>query len=185
MLSSDRSQRSRGVGVDEEFGSRDAADDTFCGRVTRRDSDKNNNFAPVHVELLRATKSCAKLTYFMRKGPKRSFHKDISRITNSTLRQTRETTQHGLHTPLLLCLPSESLTYITSFLDPVSLCSLAQTSRKLYQHVGDDNTWRRAFVCQVLGILPEEDLNEVRPLTFRSTQKTWRHEFERRHIIRG
>ena len=139
----------------------------------------------VHVEPLRATNLSTKLTHFMRKGPKRSFHKDTSRITNSTLRQPRESTQHGQHTPLLLCLPSESLTNIPSFLDPISLCSLAQTNRKLYEHVSDDNTWKRAFVCQFLGILPEEDLNETRALTFRSTQKTWRHEFGRRHIIRG
>src|SRR5579863_9308348 len=157
----------------------------FADAATRRVSDKNDHFAPVHVEPLRATSLSSKPAHFMRKGPKGSFQKDISRITNSTLRQSRTSTQHGQQTPLLLCLPSESLTNITSFLDPVSLCSLARTSRKLYEHVNDDNTWRRAFICQFLGILPEEDLNEVRALTFRSTQRTWRHEFGRRHMVRG
>jgi hypothetical protein len=120
----------------------------------------------------------------MRKGVKRISQKDSSRITNRTQRQPIQPAQHGQHTPPLLRLPSESLTNITSFLDPVSLFSLAQTSRKLYEHVNDDNTWRRAFVCQFLGVSPEDALNETRPLTFRSTQKTWRHEFVRRHAIK-
>ena len=120
----------------------------------------------------------------MRKGVKRISQKDSSRITNRTQRQPIQPAQHGQHTPPLLRLPSESLTNITSFLDPESLFSLAQTSRELYEHVNDDNTWCRAFVCQFLGVSPEDALNETRPLTFRSTQKTWRHEFVRRHAIK-
>ena len=120
----------------------------------------------------------------MRKGVKRISQKDSSRITNRTQRQSIRSAQHGQHTPPLLRLPSKSLTKITSFLDPVSLGSLARTSRKLYEHVSDDNTWRLAFVCQFLGVSPEDALNETKPLTFRSTQKTWRHEFVRRHAIR-
>ncbi|KAH9964874.1 hypothetical protein BC827DRAFT_1185706 [Russula dissimulans] len=121
----------------------------------------------------------------MPKGPKRTFQKDISRINNRTSRQSAQSAQHGQYSSPLLLLPAESLTHITSFLDPVSLCSLAQTNRKLYEHVSDDNTWRRAFVCQFLGVSPENALNDARPLTFRLTQKTWRSEFVRRHIIRG
>ncbi|KAI9509900.1 hypothetical protein F5148DRAFT_977577 [Russula earlei] len=87
--------------------------------------------------------------------------------------------------PPCSCFPAESLTHITSFLDPVSLCSLAQANRKLYEHVSDDNTWRRAFISQFLGVSPEDALNEAKALTFRLTEKTWKIEFVRRHIIRG
>lgn len=141
-------------------------------------------FPDQHVVSLRATTTSTKLTHFMRKGPKRASQKDILRATNSILRQSTQSIQHGQHSSPLYLLPSESLTHITSFLDPVSLYSLAQTSWKLYEHVGDDNTWRRAFFCQFLGVLPENALKGVKALTFRLTQKTWRQEFVHRHIIR-
>jgi hypothetical protein len=121
----------------------------------------------------------------MPKAPKRISQKDIFRINNKTSRESTQSIQYGQHSSHLLSLPSESLTHITSFLDPASLISLEETSRKLFEHVNDDNTWRRAFVCQFLGVSPENALNEVRALTFRLTEKTWRREFVRRHIIRG
>jgi len=129
--------------------------------------------------------SCAKFTHFMRKGLKRLSQKDISRATKSISRQSTHFTQHGQqHSSLLYLLPAESLTHITSFLDPVSLRSLAQTSRKLYEHVGDDNTWRRAFFCQFLGVSPENALKGVKVLTYRLTQRTWKQEFVHRHTMR-
>ena len=119
----------------------------------------------------------------MLKGLKRASQKDISRATDISSQST-QSTQYGQHSSPLYLLPAESLTHITSFLDPVSLRSLAQTGRKLYEHVSDDNTWRRAFFCQFLGVLPENALKGVKALTFRLTQKTWRQEFVHRHIIR-
>jgi len=158
------------------------SDDSTCWRILGL-SNKRPSCTSARRPL-RATTLSNKPTHFMRKGVKIISQKDSSRITNRTQHQSIQSAQHGQNTPPLLCLPSESLTNITSFLDPVSLCSLARTSRKLYEHVSDDNTWHRAFVCQFLGVSPEDALNETRPLTFRSTQKTWRHEFVRRHTIR-
>ncbi|KAH8986593.1 hypothetical protein EDB92DRAFT_1949077 [Lactarius akahatsu] len=119
----------------------------------------------------------------MRKGPKSISQKDNS-IPSAAYREFTQTVQHGrLSSPFLL-LPSETLTHITSFLDLSSLLFFSQTCLKFYEHICDDNTWHRAFVCQFFGIPPESALNDFRPLTFRSTGRTWRHEFTRRNIIR-
>lgn len=120
----------------------------------------------------------------MRKSLKRASQKDISRAAKNISRQSTHSTQHGQHSSPLYLLPAESLTHITSFLDPVSLHSLAQTSRKLYEHVSDDNTWRRAFFCQFLGVSPENALKGVKALTYRLTQRTWKREFVHRHTMR-
>ena len=137
-----------------------------------------------HVVLLRATTFLLPNSpRFMRKGPKNKSQKDNSSNSNA-YRTFTPTLQHGnLSSPLLL-LPSESLTHITSFLDPPSLRSLSLTCSKFHEHISDDNTWHRAFVCQFFGVLPESALIDFRPLTFRSTGKTWRHEFVRRNIVR-
>jgi F-box-like len=121
----------------------------------------------------------------MHKAPNSTSQKDLLRIINKTSRKSTQPSQYGQHPSYLLLLPSESLTHITSFLDPGSLISLEETNRKLYRHVHDDNTWRRAFVYQFLGVSPENAVNEVNALTFRLTEKTWRREFLRRHAIRG
>lgn len=119
----------------------------------------------------------------MRKGPKSISQKDNS-IPSAAYREFTPTVQHGrLSSPFLL-LPSETLTHITSFLDLPSLLFFSQTCLKFYEHICDDNTWHRAFVCQFFGISPESALNDFRPLTFRSTGRTWRHEFTRRNMIR-
>ncbi|KAH9001915.1 hypothetical protein EDB86DRAFT_2801290 [Lactarius hatsudake] len=119
----------------------------------------------------------------MRKGPKSISQKDNS-IPSAAYRDFTPTVQHGrLSSPFLL-LPSETLTHITSFLDLSSLLFFSQTCLKFYEHICDDNTWHRAFVCQFFGIPPESALNDFRPLTFRSTGRTWRHEFTCRNIIR-
>lgn len=79
----------------------------------------------------------------------------------------------------LLGIPNESLTHITSFLDPSSLFSLALTNRRLHGHVTDDNTWHRAYAYQFLGILPEDDLRhqQARVLMLRRVEGSWRREF--------
>jgi hypothetical protein len=88
--------------------------------------------------------------------------------------------QHGpqLHQPfsLLLALPAESLTPVTAFLDPVTLLSLAQANRRLSEHIKDDATWRRAFLCQFLGIRPEDDLQGEKSLLVRRSEPSWRKE---------
>src|SRR5258708_12268478 len=104
----------------------------------------------------------------MRKGLKRASHKDISRATN--IRQSTQSTQHGQHTSPLYLLPAESLTHITSFLDPVSLRSLAQTSQKLYEHFSDDNTWPRAFSFLLPRLSPYDPSTPAKPLTSRLSQ---------------
>lgn len=88
---------------------------------------------------------------------------------------------------VLLSIPSESLTHITSFLDPPDLLALARTCHQLNAHVIDDNTWRRAYVYQYLGILPESDIHEDagdRAVLLRREESSWRKEFIRRYNLR-
>ena len=84
-------------------------------------------------------------------------------------------------------LPSESLTHITSSLDPPDLFALAQTCKQLSAHVADDHTWRRAFAYQYLGITPESDLHGgtgSKTLMLRREAGSWRKEFILRYNLR-
>jgi hypothetical protein len=96
--------------------------------------------------------------------------------------------QHGLQNSrisLLLNVPSETLTGITCYLDPPSLLSVARVSSLLHEHIRNDNTWHRAFVCQFLGIGPESDIHgNVKSLMLRRSESSWRNEFSVRYRLR-
>lgn len=115
--------------------------------------------------------------------------KDASRI-KSLHSHLNNTAQHGINNHdscSLLRIPSESLTHITSFLDPPALFALSRANRQLYDHVKDDNTWRRAYAHQSLGISPESDFrdnNDDRALMLRREETTWRKEFVFRYNLR-
>ncbi|KAI0753660.1 hypothetical protein C8Q74DRAFT_329085 [Fomes fomentarius] len=88
---------------------------------------------------------------------------------------------------VLLSIPSESLTHVTSFLDPPDLLSLARTCKSLHAHVADDNTWRRAYVYQYLGVTPESDLRDDagdRTLMLRREESSWKREFVLRYNLK-
>jgi hypothetical protein len=91
---------------------------------------------------------------------------------------------HGIHCPILILVPSETLTAITSYLDPPSLFALAVVNIYLNGHVKDDNTWRRAFFYQFLGIGPENDLDDNKALLLRHTEGSWRNEFIVRYKLK-
>ncbi len=86
---------------------------------------------------------------------------------------------------ILLDVPSETLTGITSYLDPPSLLALSRVNTHLYEHVKNDNTWHRAFVCQFLQIGPESDINDsVKSLMLRRSESSWRNEVIARYNLR-
>lgn len=93
---------------------------------------------------------------------------------------------------ILLDLPTESLTHITSYLDPASLFVLGGLNRRLHQHVEDDNTWRRAYAYHFLGISPEGDIQDGgspdgtprRALMLRREETSWKREFVFRWNLR-
>ena len=91
---------------------------------------------------------------------------------------------HGIHCPILILVPSETLTAITSYLDPPSLSALAVANIYLNGHVRDDNTWRRAFFYQFLGIGPENDLDDTKALLLRRAERSWRNEFTVRYRLK-
>ena len=104
----------------------------------------------------------------------------------------RLTAVRGDARSLLLGLPTESLTHITSYLDPSSLFVLSTANRRLHEHIEDDNTWRRAYAYQFLGISPEGDIRDVgspsgaisRGLMLRREETTWKREFVLRWNLR-
>ncbi|KAJ7217706.1 WD40-repeat-containing domain protein [Mycena pura] len=92
--------------------------------------------------------------------------------------KSSDSTSHSQHGLLLLHIPLESLTHITSNLDPKSLLALAQVNLRLSDHIRDDHTWHRAFVCQYLGMGPETDLHDAKFLLLRRSHVgSWRQEF--------
>ncbi|TCD62793.1 hypothetical protein EIP91_006411, partial [Steccherinum ochraceum] len=89
----------------------------------------------------------------------------------------------------LFNIPAESLTHITSFLAPPALFALGRTNKQLHDHINDDNTWRRAYFCQFLGISPEDDLRDGaidggRSLMVRRIESTWKREYVHRWNLR-
>ncbi|PFH47443.1 hypothetical protein AMATHDRAFT_50310 [Amanita thiersii Skay4041] len=103
---------------------------------------------------------------------------------NSSTKQNYKYHKDGDHsTHAFLHLPSETLTGITSYLHPPSLLSLAKVNSSLYNHVKNDNTWRRAFVSRYLGIGPENDLHDVKISLLRRSQKSWRNEYILRYKL--
>ncbi|RPD76790.1 hypothetical protein L226DRAFT_350963 [Lentinus tigrinus ALCF2SS1-7] len=123
--------------------------------------------------------------------PKKENRNKHPRSTNYNARQ------HGhLHGPahaasgtrdVLLSIPSESLTHVTAYLDPPDLLALSRTCKQLHAHVTDDNTWRRAYVHQYLGISPESDLRDEagdKTLMLRREENSWRKEFILRYNLR-
>ncbi|PIL26226.1 hypothetical protein GSI_11981 [Ganoderma sinense ZZ0214-1] len=90
-------------------------------------------------------------------------------------------------TDVLLSIPSESLTHVTSFLSPPDLLALARTCHQLNTHVADDNTWLRAYVYHYLGIAPESDLHgdaTDKTVMLRREESSWRKEFIQRYKLR-
>lgn len=108
--------------------------------------------------------------------------------SNRSLTQTRKVQygiqHHVIRRPILVDVPVETLTAITAHLDPLSLLAVAQVNGYLNKHIKDDNTWRRALICQFLGIGPEADLDDKDILLFRRTEKTYRNEFITRYKLR-
>ncbi|KAF7759621.1 hypothetical protein Agabi119p4_11316 [Agaricus bisporus var. burnettii] len=87
---------------------------------------------------------------------------------------------------LILDIPAEVLTGVTSHLDPPSLLSLSVVNKRLYDHVNDDGTWHRAFAQQLLGIGFQNDLHDChKRLLLRREAKTWKQEFIARfHLLK-
>jgi hypothetical protein len=96
----------------------------------------------------------------------------------------KQPNDHGIQCPILILVPSETLTAITSHLDPPSLSALAVVNIYLNGHVKDDNTWRRAFLYQFLGIGHENDLDYKKALLLRRTEGSWRNEFTVRYKLK-
>ncbi|CAE6439087.1 unnamed protein product [Rhizoctonia solani] len=90
--------------------------------------------------------------------------------------------QHGSH---LLQLPSELLTHLTAYLDPIVLTNIASVCRLLYYHVNQDSTWRAAFLCHFLGVSPSPDLviENSRLVLLRKKEKSWRTEFQKHWVL--
>lgn len=116
-------------------------------------------------------------------------------------------TEHAQHRrSILLDVPPETLTSITSYLTPPALLSLGCVSSYFAHHVKEDNTWRRAYVCHFLGISPESDVELENPnkwahgsltshgtsarswktlLLRREEGRSWRDEFAWRYVMFG
>lgn len=107
-------------------------------------------------------------------------------ILKSAVSNQNSDLHHGLHYKCyILGLPSETLTGITSYLDPPALLSLSTVHRLLYHHVKDDNTWHRAFAHQFLGIGPESDIHDdSRSFMLRRTENLWRNEYIVRYNLK-
>ena len=118
----------------------------------------------------------------MLNSPTNFFPKDADSHNFETLSQKKDShhgiqRRHFVRCPILLDVPTETLTCITAYLDPPSLLSVAQVNTYLNHHVKDENTWRRAFLCQFLGIGPQLDINTKQTVLLRRSELSWRNEF--------
>ncbi|CUA66767.1 WD repeat and FYVE domain-containing protein 3 [Rhizoctonia solani] len=90
--------------------------------------------------------------------------------------------QHGSH---LLQLPSELLTHLTAYLDPIALTTLASVCRLFLSHINQDGTWRAAFLCHFLGISPGPNFitDDARLVLLRRGENSWRAEFQKHWVL--
>ncbi|KAG8746952.1 hypothetical protein FRC12_014176, partial [Ceratobasidium sp. 428] len=111
----------------------------------------------------------------------RSPQKNI-RIQPTTETSSPTLAQHGSR---LVQLPSELLTHLTAYLEPNALGTLASVCRALAAHVGQDNTWRCAFLCFFLGVPPNPDarVNHPKLLLLRRGESSWRAEFQKHWVM--
>ncbi|KAL1742053.1 hypothetical protein HDZ31DRAFT_44082 [Schizophyllum fasciatum] len=127
----------------------------------------------------------------MRQSPKQNPRQEIAKHFSAATET--DPSQHGHRqarpnprsVSLLCALPAESRTHVTSYLDPRSLLALGQTCRLLHAHVAGERTWQRAFLCQFLGVAPEDELGDDSALLLRRQQPSWRLEFAFRHRMRA
>ncbi|KAJ3816117.1 hypothetical protein F5880DRAFT_1606389 [Lentinula raphanica] len=96
-----------------------------------------------------------------------------STLSQHLLSSHEPTTQHGL----LFSLPTENLTHITAYLDPLSLFALSLVNKALNEHVNEDHTWFRAFLLNFLGISPESEISSEKMLLLRRTESSWKKEY--------
>ncbi|KDN49830.1 hypothetical protein RSAG8_01895, partial [Rhizoctonia solani AG-8 WAC10335] len=85
----------------------------------------------------------------------------------------------------LLQLPSELLTHLTAYLDPIALTTLASVCRLFYSHINQDSTWRAAFLCHFLGIPPSPDFiaDDARLVLLRKRESSWCTEFQKHWVL--
>ena len=105
-------------------------------------------------------------------------------ITKVTRNQKLEDGVHHIRRPTLLDVPIETLTGITSYLNPPSLLALSRVNKYLSEHVKNDSTWYRAFLYQFLEIGPESDLDSEKALLLRRAKRSWCSEFITRYRLR-
>src|SRR5207245_10601389 len=112
----------------------------------------------------------------MRTRPTHNSQKETRNIPTTRTQPHTSQLQDGERQPssILLDIPVESLTHVTSYLAPPSLLALSRTCSALYEHVKDDNTWYRAFLTQVVGITPESRLDGTKIPPLRRIRKTWK-----------
>jgi hypothetical protein len=88
--------------------------------------------------------------------------------------------QHGR----LFKIPSESIIHICCYLDPYNLYALSRTCQTLHSLIANDNTWRRAFAFQLLGIRPEESLEGANAVLLRRSARTWKKELIQHDLMK-
>ncbi|KAL4065655.1 hypothetical protein V8B97DRAFT_1875128 [Scleroderma yunnanense] len=120
--------------------------------------------------------------------PARPTHNSRKESSNSKTHSDSnvDAVQHGKQQQpisILLDIPVESLTHVTSYLAPPSLLALSGTCTRLYEHVKDDITWYRAFLTQAVGVGPE-GLDDGKVILLKRLERTWRKEFTLRYRLR-
>ncbi len=118
--------------------------------------------------------------HFMPLRPIRDSRKDL--LFQKSPASAIHPCNHGLDT-----LPSETLTHITSYLDPFELYAFARVCSAFNAHVTDDHTWRSAFLLNFFGIdsiEPESDKRTLKSLLLRRTEPTWKKEYVVRYNLR-
>ncbi|KIM29195.1 hypothetical protein M408DRAFT_68296 [Serendipita vermifera MAFF 305830] len=92
-----------------------------------------------------------------------------SQLTDAIVREARRS--------VLERFPYETLTHITSYLQPPALASLSAVSSWFKEYLSDDVVWKLALFANILGIHPEHQKHSSRAFLLRRTESTWKLEY--------
>jgi hypothetical protein len=74
-------------------------------------------------------------------------------------------------------MPYETLSHVTSYLDPPALANLSGVSSYFKEYLSDDVVWKLALFANLLDIRPEREKDSPRAFLLRRIESTWKAEY--------
>lgn len=110
-------------------------------------------------------------------------HESANSSLHSHCRQLKDADANsgtGQPKSILERMPYETLSHVTSYLDPPALANLSGVSSYFKEYLADDVVWKLALFANVLDIRPEREKDSARAFLLRRIEFTWKAEYIQR-----